>query len=369
MHVDSFARDALPKLGDITSAALETAVAQMVASKHVCDALARCHDPLAAMAGEGLDFWSDWYHTPDGFSFFARVFPFVRWDGTDIGISALVPARRTIGDAHRQYPETMTPEQQQTKLAYLQHPDRGVWGNEECATYTWIKPLGLFLAGEGKNRVSLFQRAGAEWIPACVSTQDYPAPERMVLYLVRVAGFAQCWAVLDGRWAQHVASPAWALPVLQAYGVLVRSRWPTEFPELAAVRRAHAKIADDRRGPKPQVDLDVVRARDEWGNTRVWISPWSGLPLKSLWKWIAAWSTATLIGALLMMVPAGWTWSRGLGAALLGAAAGTFVLVQIKSVPMRQRDVGLAFDYHAWAKGAARARCARATELEGDGGN
>lgn len=339
MQAHSPVRNALPKLGGIASAALEAAVAQMVASKHACDALARRHDPLAAIAADNLGLWPDGFHTPDGFSFFARVFPFVLRDSTDRGTPALVPARRTIGDAHRQYPESMEPEQQQAKLTYLQHPDRSVWGNEECATYTWIRPLGLFLAGEGKNRVALFQRAGVEWIPACVTTQDYPAPERIILYMVKVAGFTQCWAVLDGRWAEYVASPAWTLPVLQAYGVQVQSRWPTEFPKLATVRCAYAELGRDRPGPKPQVDLDVLRDRDEWENARVWISPWSLLPLKSSLKWIVAWSAAMLTGVLLMKLPAGGMWAHGLGAAMLGAAAGTFVFAQIKSVPMRQRDV------------------------------
>src|SRR3546814_15333934 len=126
------------------------------------------------------------------------------------GFPALVPTQRRIGDAHRGYDDTLSPEELKARLAFLQSPDRAVRGSKECATYTWIRPLGLFLAGEGKNRVSLFQRLGIDWIPACVSAQDYPSPERIVLYTIEDQGLTQCWAVLDARWADYLPNPSGA---------------------------------------------------------------------------------------------------------------------------------------------------------------
>jgi hypothetical protein len=337
-------------LGEIASPKLDAAIAQLVAKKHACDALARRNDPLAAIAGHGLDFWRDSYFTPDGFSFFSKVFPFMQWSDKGKGISALVPARRTIGDAHRRYPERMTPEDERTKLAYLQHPDRAVWGNEECATYTWIRPLGLFLAGEGKNRVSLFQRLGVEWIPACVSTESYPSPERIVLYVIQEAGLEYWWAVLDGRMVEPMPNPMWALPVLKAYGVKVELRWPKKFPPLTVVRSALQDVEEDGIRRKRQVDLDVVLAREEWGDKQVWISPWSQLSLKAACKWICGWIVIVSAGVLLMAAPPGLGWVGAIGAGLLGAATGTWVLSQARFLPMRQRDVRPWLSYNAWEK-------------------
>jgi hypothetical protein len=341
--------DALPKLGDIASPELEEAVIQLVASKHRCDAMVRQGDRLASLAGYGLELWTN--DAPDGFAFWRSTFPFVHDGIPGKSIAALVPARRTIGDAHRRYPEAMPMEEQEEKLAFLQLTDRTVWGNQECATYTWIRPLGLFLAGEGKNRVSLFQRLGIEWIPACVSAEDYPSPDRIVLYMIKGVCSPQCWAVLDGRWAEQLANPAWALPVLRAYGVEVEQRWPTELPPLTEVMRAQEEIAKDHRLKRPQVDLDVVRAREAWENEHVRVSPLSRLSLTSSWKFVAAWLTTVLIStSLLMVLPENWTTVRLIAAGLLGGALGVCAIVQTKFIPMRRRDIQPPLGYRAWSK-------------------
>lgn len=339
-------RNSLSELGDIASPTLEAAVVQLVTTKHACDALARRRDRLATLAGQGLDFWPDEHNIPGGFCFFRKAFPFTQKGSSDRGTPALVPARRTISNAHRRYSEETTPEQ--TTLDFLQHPDRAVWNNKEGAKYTWIRPLGLFLAGEGKNRVSLFQRLGIDWIPACVSIEDYPAPERIVLYMTKKAGLERCWAVLDGQFAEYVASPQWILPVLQAYGVKTESRWSVDLPPLTAVWRAHLEIADDQPMLKPRVDLNVVQAREDWENGWIRVSPFSRLPPKTAWKWIAAASAALLTSILLMH--ADWVWAHWLAAALLGGTVAAFVLGEIEIIPMRRRDVMPSWGYAAWAR-------------------
>lgn len=351
MDLDIFSRT-LPKLGTIATPALDVAVAQMVANKHACDSLARRNVMLAAVAGYGMELWPDGHHVPGGFGFFRMVFPFVQEGSADRGLSALVPARRTIGDAHRGYPETMPPEQLEATLALLQHPDRAVWGNQEYASYTWIKPLGVFLAGEGKNRVSLFQRLGIEWIPACVSTEDYPSPERIVLYVFKNAGAMHCWAVLDSRWTEYLANPMWALPVLQAYGVKVEAHWPSEFPPLAAVKRAFGEIADGQPGAKKsRIDLDIVRAQESWEDEQEEVSPLSLLSLVHVWKWLPLWASVVAASALsLLIAPSNWTVVRLAAMGLLAAAGGALFTAQARFIPLRRRHVRTPLSYRAWAR-------------------
>ena len=348
MTADPIAFHTLPRLGEIASPALESAIAEMVASKHACDALARSHDPLAEIAGDGLALWRDEYHTPEGFAFYRTVFPFVEQGGRDMGAPALVPARRTLGDAHQRYPEVMSKGQQAEIVAFLQHPDRSVWGNKECAAYTWIKPLGLFLAGEGKNRVSLFQRLGIEWIPACVSTEGYPSPDRIVMHTIKEGTLLQCWAVLDGRWAENVVRPAWILPVLRAYGVKVTSRWPMEFPALREVVRTQMEIEKDDFGHKPRIDLEAVKAREDWEGGWTRVSAWSRLNTRSSFKWAAFLSAAFVIGVLMM--GAEWSSLRWLGTALACGSAGMFTALQIKLLSVRRRDVELPKGYGYWRR-------------------
>lgn len=350
MSIEKNNSNVLPRLDYIASPALDIAVAQMVANKHTCDALARRRVRLSAIAGQGLNLWPDEHHIPQGFTFYLRAFPFAHHTSSDKGIPALVPARRVIGDAHRQYSETMSPEQEAAVLSFLRHPDRAHWGSEEGATYTWIRPLGLFLAGEGKNRVSLFQRLSEEWIPACTSTEDYPAPERIVLYTVHILGATHYWAVLDSRYLEPLASPEWVLPVLQAYGVVIGRHWPSEFPVQAAVERALREVSHDEPRRRLQIDLEVVRARDHWEQAHVLVSAWSRLSPKVMWACISVFCLVAMVGAMLFAIPADWSWLRWLGTALLGIAAGCYMALHIKLITIRQSDVRSSLGYSLWAK-------------------
>jgi hypothetical protein len=233
-------------------------------------------------------------------------------------------------------------------VAFLQHPDRAVWGNREYAAYTWVKPLGLFLAGEGKNRVSLFQRLGVEWIPACVSTEGYPSPERIVMYTIKEGTLAQCWAVLDGRWAENVACPAWILPVLRAYGVKVTSQWPREFPALREVLRTQMEVERDVFGRKPRIDLGAVKAREDWEDGWARVSSWSRLDTRASFK-LAAFLTAAFVIGLLVM-GAEWSSLRWLGIALVCGSVGMFTALHIKLLSVRRRDVELPKGYGYWRR-------------------
>lgn len=348
---------ALPKLGDTGCTALEFAVAQMVRSKHACDALTTHDKRLATIAGYGMDLWPDGYRTEEGVSFYLRAFPFAQMDCAERGVPALAPTQRTIGDAHRGYDDTLSPEELKTRLAFLQSPDRAVRGRKECATYTWIRPLGLFLAGEGKNRVSLFQRLGIDWIPACVSAQDYPSSERIVLYMIEDQGLTQCWAVLDARWAEYLANPMWALPVLRAYGVKVEQRWPCGFPPLAAVRRAHGELSEERSRTTRRVDLEIVSARENWENDQEQVSPLFLIPLERFWKGLAVCGLAAAAAVLLLGVaPAQCSSARLVGAGLLGAVVGTLIMAEARLIPMSRRHTRAALGYRNWERSPPRQR-------------
>ncbi|MEQ7330486.1 hypothetical protein ABQF09_00580 [Xanthomonas campestris pv. campestris] len=350
MRIENNKSKILPRLDYIASPALDIAVAQMVANKHTCDALARRRVRLAAIAGQGLNLWPDEHHIPQGFTFYLRAFPFAQNNCSDKGIPALVPAKRVVGDAHRQYSETMSPEKEAAVLSFLLHPDRAHWGSDEGATYTWIRPLGLFLAGEGKNRVSLFQRLNEEWIPACTSTEDYPAPERIVIYTVCISGITHYWAVLDGRYLEPLASPEWVLPVLQAYGVVIFREWDSEFPTRSAVERALREASNDQSIRRLQIDLEVVRARDQWEREPVSVSAWSRISPKIKWGCTCILCMVALGGTILLIFSVDWSWPRWLGASLLGAVAGCCMALNIKLITMRQSDVRSSLGYSLWAK-------------------
>jgi hypothetical protein len=161
--------------------------------------------------------------------FVLGVFPFV--DGFNPcgpEFSALVPTSQTLGfgcdwrNAQGDKKEATTQFVTDSKRASLDP-------NIHRAEYMWIRPLGLIMPHEGKNRVDFLREESIDFIPARVTPYDYPAASRIQVYRINVKGLNQCWAILDGEMLQAIKHPAWALPVLKAYGVEVFEEWPSNF--------------------------------------------------------------------------------------------------------------------------------------------
>lgn len=94
-----------------------------------------------------------------------------------------------------------------------------------------MRPLNLFVPGEGKNRVDFLRECNVPGIPAFVSPTEYPAAARLAVYDVKFGGRDEQWIVLDARWVQR-APPLFhrALRVLHAYGVVPSVPWPRGYP-------------------------------------------------------------------------------------------------------------------------------------------
>lgn len=161
--------------------------------------------------------------------------------GSKLRVHMLVPTELVIGSNGKGYSESSSNEDIEHALTRIWNVHTQVDEGKsplERAQYTWIHELGLAIAYEGKNRVSLFRRANEPYIPALVSTIHYPSPERITL-LTRYChqnSVEYNFAVLDNQWAFPLIMPGLTVPILTAYGVQ-RREWPAELPSAETLIR------------------------------------------------------------------------------------------------------------------------------------
>jgi len=208
---------------------LHTAILELVYNKYLLDKIISEHGNtrLAGALYDGC------YGPHEATSFYRLVFPFIPlWNRSGDTFSALVPTQQVIGASWRWRTKNVEQAKRDTLLAKLRDPKNASKTYFERAQYMWIRPLGLVLPHEGKNRVDFLRDMGLEHIPACVTPYDYPASDRLAQYRVKVHGRTEYWAVLDGKWVERLAHPEWAMPILKAYGVSEGQKWPDEFPSV-----------------------------------------------------------------------------------------------------------------------------------------
>ncbi|MPQ69488.1 hypothetical protein GC387_23040 [Pseudomonas sp. MWU12-2323] len=231
----------------------------------------------------------------------------------------------------------------------MDNPSALVAGTLNNASYSWIKQLGLFAPGEGKNRVDFFREEGIDSIPAKVYERAYPEPNRIVIYSVKKNGFSATWAVLDGRWVESVQNPSWTLPLMNAYGVKTNSTWPREFPAPEKVQLAFfesrgvtSPFGNPEFGNAHVVDLDTIRAilafQDEPEKATI-----HDLQLVKIdprvWKYSLAVSLPSC--ALLVALPNAWAEARIIAGIVFGMAACTGLLPYVAPIITTPRH-GLA---------------------------
>ena len=220
------------ELNDGITDALRDAIHRYVDAKHLIDDISGCTS-AKIVAGELAN---DGYGPVCGFDFFVKTFPFVS-NASDIEMReeffALVPTKQVIGASHSWRPDTVI--NKDVLLKHLQTLHLREEKHTEIAEYFWIKPLGLFLAHEGKNRVAFFRAMGCEHIPAKVITCDYPAASRLVMYRVTLHGNKEWLIVRDNRFAELLEHARWSHPVLNQYGVIESDAWPEDYPPVALV--------------------------------------------------------------------------------------------------------------------------------------
>lgn len=268
----------------------------------------------------------------EGTSFFRKVFPFTSSWGEGGAYLALVPTSLTLGCSWRWRGQHLSEHERHNYLSLFTSPSADSVSHHTA--YLWVRPLGLVLPSEGKNRVDFLREENVAWFPASVTECDYPEPKRIVVYTVNVHGQNQYWAVLDGRWVERVVHKDWAFPVLRAYGVSVEQCWPSNFPAVNDVaagfdrRDFHSKSWDDNTS----VDLDKIVKENTSNNTLVacsYMELRGVVRLRSLsivcW-WLGILFVSMLINSYLV---GEWSWSTALAnlsSMIFGASLLPFIL-------------------------------------------
>jgi len=263
MTCDTSIVPAAPELTIACSPAVARAAAGLVAIKDEMDALGRSAAG-SAIVGQIFPEWRG-YRTLGPHCFAAQVLPFYWYarskrsvDSFSPRYRALVPTSTVIGDSWRWSPQHLDEQEQQKVVQKVfsafeaSTVDRAA---TECAEYTHIRPLGIVLAHEGKNRVALFKERGLPHIPALVSDEDYPAPGRIRIFELTGA----CLAVLDGRFVERVVALHLVRDLMETYGVTVEGRWPAEFAELKLVLDNLDDASTKMRHEPYATDMDKLR--------------------------------------------------------------------------------------------------------------
>jgi hypothetical protein len=304
---------------------LHRSILTLVQSKYVLDKVVRSSGARYLCSELNGD---DHYGPLEGPDFFRQVFPFVpTFGGMADSFAALVPTNQTVGCSWRWRGEDLSEDRRKEYFERFTNPPPKSLRTH--TGYLWIRPLGLLLPVEGKNRVDFLREEKVEWFPAWATECDYPAPSRLVVYSVKVYGQSECWAVLDGRWVERMPHPNWSKPVLRAYGVAVEQRWPHDFPSVQNVVAGferpdkHPKFMND-----DVVDLDGIASDYATKNALVacsFMELHGVVRLRSLsivWYWLGALTLSLLAATYLLR---SWDWSMifsmsagaGMGACLL----------------------------------------------------
>lgn len=204
-------------------------------------------------------------------------------------------------------------------------PENATRDHFERAQYFWIRPLGLVLPYEGKNRVDFVREMNGGSIPALVSAYDYPAAAQMKYFRVQVNGRLEYWAVLDERWVQRMEHPEWVVPVLEAYGVIEGRGWPDDYGTVAEVALAFGTPYQNRDFlGEEMIDLEAVKAKRDHLSEEV---PCAVVDIKSFdiapRVWVCCLATCLICLSSLLFLPASWGYAllmAGIGAEASGGA-------------------------------------------------
>jgi hypothetical protein len=150
---------------------------------------------------------------------------------------AMVPTHLVIGQSWRWHPKATTQQIKElvVQRAYADFGKSRVGSRyAECADYFYVRPLGIVIAAEGKNRVALFREMELPEIPALVDELDYPVPGRIKIFELGT----ECYAILDDEFVEQVHGVHIIRKLMEAYGVEFKTTWPTAYPSLERIRRA-----------------------------------------------------------------------------------------------------------------------------------
>lgn len=228
----------------------------------------------------GQPFINDWMEEQRGtcaffgHSFLRVVVPFLDWETpTDSKprYKAHVDTLIVLGACINGFPHHIESDKVAAKIHQYTH-ELGSCGD---ALYIWYKPLGIFVAHEGKHRVAFMRTHRQPAIAAWIDETNYPAAER--LKLISLQGENEWLALLDHRYLQVIKRPCTTRAYLRAYGV-EEVRWSDldDMPDESAVRQ-HLQlmlcrtpktireidrtidIHDIRKMSKENIDIEEIR--------------------------------------------------------------------------------------------------------------
>lgn len=328
----------LERIDDGIGEALRAEIRTLVDSKYLVDGLAR------ERAGQRLTgAFHDGARGPrHGAEIFRDILPFsdIKCDGEEF--SALVPTAQTIGASWRWHTASVLENERADLLAFFQSPERATPRAGERAEYFWIKPLGLFLADEGKNRVGFLRDMKVDWIPARVFPCSYVARERLTVYKVGARERPSWWAVLDGTWLEPIQHPAWALPVLRAYGVRETSDWPSAFPSIDITKTTLRECSTNGVSDRPfAINLQLVLEKDAYRNELISTSLLDIDAMPMPWRFVIAMMVCSIVAMVLIgAVPARWDDLRVVVGILAGVGIGAMIapMLRIWKLPRQLVD-------------------------------
>lgn len=201
------------------------------------------------------------YGSMRGEDFFDCVLPFrsQKWM-VDEPELLNVPVTHTLGCSWRWWPDDRFINEHDERI--IRDHIFSPFGIDETS-YTFIPELGLFLPGEGKNRVNFCRYHNIEHIPAKVYTHHYPEPGRINLYVLDINGKRDVWAVLDNRYVQRVQHYAFALPLLSAYGVAVLHKWPRYLPRMQTLSVFGDRCSENNLFHRAVIDAEALHSLAE----------------------------------------------------------------------------------------------------------
>tara|TARA_R110002072_G_C7966912_1_gene534380 strand:+ start:2843 stop:3856 length:1014 start_codon:yes stop_codon:yes gene_type:complete len=196
-------------------------------------------------------------------SLMAVLIPFLNWeDQNGQAYRAFVDPKHVLGASIKGLPENVPAEEVVKRIErYATY-----FGSRDNALYIWYKPLGLFIAHEGKHRVAFMLSHDQPAIAAWVQEAGYPAPSRITI--IEPSDDRDEWlAMLDGRYIQVLRRPNLARKILDAYGVSTE-RWQNiehlpeeEMVRLAIYERRLHRPARTRKERDRTLDLQALLAR------------------------------------------------------------------------------------------------------------
>ncbi|MEW6343046.1 MAG: hypothetical protein AB1704_20485 [Pseudomonadota bacterium] len=326
---------ALERIDDGIGQTLRGEIRTLVDAKYLVDALAhkRVGRRLTGAFHDGSR------GPKEGSEIFCAILPFADIERDGEEFSALVPTAQTIGASWKWQTDSVKEHDREDLLALLQSPERAMPRAWERAEYFWIKPLGLFLAHEGKNRVGFLRDMNVDWIPARVFPCNYVAPELLTLYKVGLRERTCWWAVLDGTWLEPLAHPGWALPVLRAYGVHETSDWPAAFPSIELTTAAlRERRPDPAFSTLPALNLPLVLEKSAYQNEVISCSLFDidEMPVPrnfGIGMVVCSFAAVVLIGTL----PSTWETLRIVAGMVAGAGIGAMLtcMLRIWKLPRR----------------------------------